>query len=65
MCVCVVQAEADSVDALEKYRGKCEPTFLFYGVCMCVCVETIETIANYNCEPSGDDGEMCCPCVSF
>ncbi|XP_045909726.1 thioredoxin domain-containing protein 6 isoform X2 [Micropterus dolomieu] len=25
-------AEADSIDALEKYRGKCEPTFLFYGV---------------------------------
>ncbi|XP_048361514.1 thioredoxin domain-containing protein 6 [Sphaerodactylus townsendi] len=24
-------AEADSVDALEKYRGKCEPTFLFYA----------------------------------
>uniref|UniRef100_A0A3Q1GPK2 Nucleoside diphosphate kinase B n=1 Tax=Acanthochromis polyacanthus TaxID=80966 RepID=A0A3Q1GPK2_9TELE len=23
-------AEADSIDALEKYRGKCEPTFLFY-----------------------------------
>ncbi|XP_043988412.1 thioredoxin domain-containing protein 6 isoform X3 [Gambusia affinis] len=25
-------AEADSIDALEKYRGKCEPTFLFFGV---------------------------------
>ncbi|XP_063070804.1 thioredoxin domain-containing protein 6 [Engraulis encrasicolus] len=24
-------AEADSIDALERYRGKCEPTFLFYG----------------------------------
>uniref|UniRef100_G3NRQ7 Nucleoside diphosphate kinase B n=1 Tax=Gasterosteus aculeatus aculeatus TaxID=481459 RepID=G3NRQ7_GASAC len=24
-------AEADGIDALEKYRGKCEPTFLFYG----------------------------------
>ncbi|XP_015241575.1 PREDICTED: thioredoxin domain-containing protein 6 [Cyprinodon variegatus] len=24
-------AEADSIDALEKYRGKCEPTFLFIG----------------------------------
>uniref|UniRef100_A0A7N8XGR9 Nucleoside diphosphate kinase B n=1 Tax=Mastacembelus armatus TaxID=205130 RepID=A0A7N8XGR9_9TELE len=24
-------AETDSIDALEKYRGKCEPTFLFYG----------------------------------
>ncbi|XP_053327356.1 thioredoxin domain-containing protein 6 [Spea bombifrons] len=24
-------AEADSIDALEKYRGKCEPTFLFFA----------------------------------
>ncbi|XP_015849542.1 thioredoxin domain-containing protein 6 isoform X1 [Peromyscus maniculatus bairdii] len=24
-------AEADSLDVLEKYRGKCEPTFLFYA----------------------------------
>uniref|UniRef100_A0A3Q2UVT5 Nucleoside diphosphate kinase B n=1 Tax=Haplochromis burtoni TaxID=8153 RepID=A0A3Q2UVT5_HAPBU len=24
-------AEADSIDVLERYRGKCEPTFLFYG----------------------------------
>ncbi|KAM8934117.1 thioredoxin domain-containing protein 6 [Pelodytes ibericus] len=24
-------AEADSIDSLEKYRGKCEPTFLFLG----------------------------------
>uniref|UniRef100_A0A673CHJ2 Nucleoside diphosphate kinase B n=1 Tax=Sphaeramia orbicularis TaxID=375764 RepID=A0A673CHJ2_9TELE len=24
-------AEADNIDTLEKYRGKCEPTFLFYG----------------------------------
>ncbi|XP_024919437.1 thioredoxin domain-containing protein 3 homolog isoform X2 [Cynoglossus semilaevis] len=24
-------AEADGIDALERYRGKCEPTFLFYG----------------------------------
>ncbi|XP_028289447.1 thioredoxin domain-containing protein 6 [Parambassis ranga] len=24
-------AEADSIDALERYRGKCEPTFLLYG----------------------------------
>ncbi|XP_029386756.1 thioredoxin domain-containing protein 6 [Echeneis naucrates] len=24
-------AEADSIDALEMYRGKCEPTFLFFG----------------------------------
>ncbi|XP_074157731.1 thioredoxin domain-containing protein 6 isoform X1 [Sminthopsis crassicaudata] len=24
-------AEADSLDILEKYRGKCEPTFLFYA----------------------------------
>nr|XP_004555507.1 thioredoxin domain-containing protein 3 homolog isoform X2 [Maylandia zebra] len=29
-CV-LVQAEADSIDVLERYRGKCEPTFLFYG----------------------------------
>ncbi|XP_059823065.1 thioredoxin domain-containing protein 6 isoform X2 [Hypanus sabinus] len=24
-------AEVDNVDSLQKYRGKCEPTFLFYG----------------------------------
>ncbi|XP_046701253.1 thioredoxin domain-containing protein 6 isoform X3 [Silurus meridionalis] len=24
-------AEADSIEALEKYRGKCEPTFLFFA----------------------------------
>ncbi|KAM6955035.1 thioredoxin domain-containing protein 6-like [Lycodopsis pacificus] len=24
-------AEADNIDALERYRGKCEPTFLLYG----------------------------------
>ncbi|XP_009688777.2 thioredoxin domain-containing protein 6 [Struthio camelus] len=24
-------AEVDSIDALEKYRGKCEPVFLFYA----------------------------------
>uniref|UniRef100_A0A671SBB8 NME/NM23 family member 8 n=1 Tax=Sinocyclocheilus anshuiensis TaxID=1608454 RepID=A0A671SBB8_9TELE len=24
-------AEADGIEALEKYRGKCEPTFLFYA----------------------------------
>ncbi|XP_036397217.1 thioredoxin domain-containing protein 6 [Megalops cyprinoides] len=24
-------AEADAIDALDRYRGKCEPTFLFYG----------------------------------
>ncbi|XP_065108430.1 thioredoxin domain-containing protein 6 [Paramisgurnus dabryanus] len=26
-----VTAEADGIDALVKYRGKCEPTFLFYA----------------------------------
>ncbi|NXV82622.1 TXND6 protein, partial [Atlantisia rogersi] len=25
-------AEVDSIDALEKYRGKCEPVFLCYAV---------------------------------
>uniref|UniRef100_H0Z9I5 Thioredoxin domain-containing protein n=1 Tax=Taeniopygia guttata TaxID=59729 RepID=H0Z9I5_TAEGU len=25
-------AEVDSIDALEKYRGQCEPVFLFYTV---------------------------------
>uniref|UniRef100_A0A2K6FFQ2 NME/NM23 family member 9 n=1 Tax=Propithecus coquereli TaxID=379532 RepID=A0A2K6FFQ2_PROCO len=25
-------AEADRLDVLEKYRGKCEPTFLFYAI---------------------------------
>ncbi|MGH0121081.1 UNVERIFIED_CONTAM: hypothetical protein FKN15_069284 [Acipenser sinensis] len=24
-------AETDGTDSLERYRGKCEPTFLFYG----------------------------------
>ncbi|NWV14733.1 TXND6 protein, partial [Ptilonorhynchus violaceus] len=24
-------AEVDSIDALEKYRGQCEPVFLFYA----------------------------------
>lgn len=39
VCECVlVQAEADSIDVLERYRGKCEPTFLFYGVSVCLCV---------------------------
>lgn len=37
------QAEADSIDALENYRGKCEPTFLFYGVSWTV---------NGSCHPS-------------
>ncbi|XP_045071628.1 thioredoxin domain-containing protein 6 isoform X1 [Coregonus clupeaformis] len=31
-------AKADSIDALERYRGKCEPTFLFYGGGEMVCV---------------------------
>lgn len=31
-CLIITQAEADGIDALEKYRGKCEPTFLFYAV---------------------------------
>lgn len=34
--LCALQAEADSIDALERYRGKCEPTFLFYGVSVCL-----------------------------
>ena len=25
------QAEADSIENLERYRGHCEPCFLFYG----------------------------------
>ncbi|KAJ8320307.1 hypothetical protein KUTeg_001894 [Tegillarca granosa] len=25
-------AKADTIDALEKYRGKCEPCFLFFGI---------------------------------
>lgn len=52
VCVCVVQADADSIDALEKYRGKCEPTFLFYGVCMFVCVDddSAYTVSAIGCE---------------
>ena len=38
VCVCALQAEADSMEALEKYRGRCEPTFLFFGVCVRVYV---------------------------
>ena len=26
------QAETDGIEFLEQYRGKSEPTFLFYGV---------------------------------
>jgi len=29
-----LQAKADSIDSLERYRGKCEPCFLFYAVSM-------------------------------
>nr|XP_020450331.1 thioredoxin domain-containing protein 6 isoform X2 [Monopterus albus] len=36
-------AEADSIDALEKYRGKCEPTFLFYG-----CGELVAVLRGAN-----------------
>jgi len=27
-----MQAKADSIESLERYRGKCEPCFLFYAV---------------------------------
>uniref|UniRef100_A0A670ZW49 Thioredoxin domain-containing protein n=1 Tax=Pseudonaja textilis TaxID=8673 RepID=A0A670ZW49_PSETE len=37
-------AEVDSIDALEKYRGKCEPTFLFYGSSM---LSAYATVSNY------------------
>ncbi|XP_067891978.1 thioredoxin domain-containing protein 6 [Heterodontus francisci] len=30
-CLHFSLAETDSIDSLQKYRGKCEPTFLFYG----------------------------------
>ncbi|XP_010597792.1 thioredoxin domain-containing protein 6 isoform X1 [Loxodonta africana] len=30
-CLHFALAEADCLDVLEKYRGKCEPTFLFYA----------------------------------
>jgi hypothetical protein len=26
------QAKADTIESLERYRGKCEPCFLFYAV---------------------------------
>ncbi|XP_055580103.1 thioredoxin domain-containing protein 6 [Falco cherrug] len=29
--LCFAVAEVDSIDALEKYRGKCKPAFLFYS----------------------------------
>uniref|UniRef100_G3TX99 NME/NM23 family member 9 n=1 Tax=Loxodonta africana TaxID=9785 RepID=G3TX99_LOXAF len=31
-CLHFALAEADCLDVLEKYRGKCEPTFLFYAI---------------------------------
>ena len=30
--VVLLQAKADTIEALEKYRGRCEPCFLFFAV---------------------------------
>lgn len=50
MCVCVsIQAEADGIDALERYRGKCEPTFLFYGVSFDVCFQWM-SLSSLECQ---------------
>jgi len=29
---CFLQAKSDTIEALEKYRGSCEPCFLFFAV---------------------------------
>ena len=36
----IFQAKADTVDALEKYRGRCEPCFLFFAVSVGLGVST-------------------------
>ena len=30
--VLILQAKADTIDSLDKYKGKCKPTFLCYAV---------------------------------
>jgi len=32
-----LQAKADAIESLERYRGKCEPCFLFYAVSVSFC----------------------------
>uniref|UniRef100_A0A8C3E9J3 Uncharacterized protein n=1 Tax=Corvus moneduloides TaxID=1196302 RepID=A0A8C3E9J3_CORMO len=43
-------AEVDSIDALGKYRGQCEPVFLFYTNIQAVCC------------PVESPGSACCFC---
>lgn len=49
LTACSLQAEADRLGVLEKYRGKCEPTFLFYAVSTSADTELLVDCLNHWC----------------